>query len=231
MGEPLRQTTTVLPRAAVAGTVVAVCCGAGFLFGDLLTPLAANRMLPWIVARATGIGAFVALTALTLLGLLFRRPATTEPKVHRETILRLHVALGPALAALVVAHVAALLADRYAGVGWAALVVPLSASYRPGAVTYGMAAAWLVILVMATAGLAGRGLVGPRWAVVHRLAYPAFVLTWVHGVLAGSDTTVLRGLYIAAGLAVGVATVPVINRRSALQHSGRVLPHPGDAAR
>jgi len=170
-------------RGATAAAVVALCCGAGFVFGDLLTPLAHNRMLPWIVGRATGIGAFVALTALTLLGLVFRRPAGTNPKVHPESILRLHVALGPALVALIVAHVGSLLADRYAGVGWR----------RP---------------------------VGKRWAVAHRLAYPAFVLTWVHGVLAGSDTTALRGLYIAAGLAVGVATVPVINRRSSPQRSG-----------
>lgn len=210
----------VTSRGAMAAIVVAVCCGAGFVFGDLLTPLAHNRMLPWVIGRATGIGAFVALTALTLLGLVFRRPAGTNPKVHPETILRVHVALGPAVAALIVAHVASLLADRYAGVGAVALVVPNSATYRPGAVTYGMAAAWMVTLVVVTAALAGRGLVGRRWAVVHRLAYPAFVLTWVHGVLAGSDTTALRGLYIAAGLLVGLATLPVINRRSALQRSG-----------
>ena len=209
-----------LSRAAAAAAIVAVCCGAGFLFGDLLTPLAHNRMLPWIVARATGIGAFVALTGLTLLGLLFRRPARRSPRVHPETILRLHVALGPAVVMLVVAHVGSLLADRYAGVGWVALLVPGSATYRPAAVTYGMVAAWLVTLVVASAALAGRGPVGSRWAVVHRLAYPAFVLTWIHGVLAGSDTAALRTLYVAAGLAVGAATVPVINRRSALQHSG-----------
>lgn len=221
MGGRLKGAGPVLARAVTVGAIVAVCCGAGYLFGDLLTPLAHNRMLPWIVARATGIGAFVALTALTVLGLLFRRPAGAEPKVHPESVLRFHVALGPAVLALVVAHVGALLADRYAGVGWVALVVPGSARYRPGAVTYGMVAAWLVLLVAATAGLAGRGVIGPRWALVHRLAYPAFVLTWVHGVFAGSDTTALRGLYIAAGLAVGAAIVPVIQRRSALVHPGR----------
>ena len=210
----------VTSRGAMVAIVVAVCCGAGFVFGDLLTPLAHDRMLPWIVGRATGIGAFVALTALTLLGLLFRRPGGANPKVHPETILRLHVALGPALVALVLAHVGSLLADRYAGVGLGALVVPNSATYRPGAVTYGVAAAWMVMVVAVTAALAGRGLVGRRWAVAHRIAYPAFVLTWVHGVLAGSDTVALRGLYIAAGLLVGAAVFPVINRRSALQRTG-----------
>lgn len=210
----------ITSRGAMAATVVAVCCAAGFVFGDLLTPLAHDRMLPWIVGRATGIGAFVALTALTLLGLRFRRPGGANPKVHPETILRLHVALGPALVALVLAHVGSLLADRYAGVGPGALVVPDSATYRPGAVTYGMAAAWMVMVVVVTAALAGRGLVRRKWAVAHRLAYPAFVLTWVHGVLAGSDTVALRGLYIAAGLLVGAAVFPVINRRSALQRTG-----------
>ncbi len=211
----------VASRAATAALVVAVCAGAGFVLGDLLTPLSHNRMLPWIIARATGIGAFVALTLLTLLGLLFRRPARPAGRLHPESILRFHVALGPAVMALVIAHVASLLADRYAGVGWAALVLPVSATYRPGAVTYGMVAAWLVVLVVVTAALAGRGPVGSRWAVLHRLAYPAFVLTWLHGVLAGSDTPTLRILYVVAGVAVGAASVPLINRRSALQHSGQ----------
>lgn len=216
----MRETTGLATQGVTAGVVVAVCAAAGFLFGDLLTPLAHSRMLPWIVARATGLGAFVALSLLTLLGLLFRRPGRGAPRLHPESLLRLHVALGPAVVALVVAHVASLLADRYAGVGWASLFVPFSARYRPGPVTYGMVAAWLVLVVVVTAGLAGRGPVGSRWALLHRLAYPAFALTWLHGVLAGSDTPALRALYVVSGIAVGAAAVPMVTRRSPLQRSG-----------
>jgi DMSO/TMAO reductase YedYZ heme-binding membrane subunit len=114
-----------------------------------------------------------------------------------------------------VAHVGSLLSDKYAGVNWRSLVVPDAATYRPGAVTYGMVAAELMVLVIVTAALAGRWGVGARWAVVHKLAYPAFVLTWVHGVLAGTDTQVLRGLYVAEGLAVLLAAAPVLLRDTA----------------
>ena len=192
---------------------VGLCTVAGYGLGAGVGPTTSNRMFPWIVARATGIGAFVALTAIVLVGLLFRRPVRALVTVQRETLLRFHVVLGPALISLLAAHIGSLLADRYAGVGWKALVVPEGAPYRPGAVTFGLLALYLVAIVSVSAYLAGRRFVRWRWAVLHRLAYPAFVLAWVHGVLAGSDTTSLRWLYVLSGALVAAATVSAGLRR------------------
>jgi DMSO/TMAO reductase YedYZ heme-binding membrane subunit len=77
-------------------------------------------------------------------------------------------------------------------------------------------------VIVVTAALAGRRVVGARWALLHRLAYPCFALVWVHGVLSGSDTPVLEGLYVAVGLAVGLAAVPQFFRESALARSRTV---------
>ncbi|HET6875712.1 MAG TPA: hypothetical protein VFH70_13075, partial [Acidimicrobiales bacterium] len=117
----MRGVRTFLGRAATALVVLTACTTAGYLFGDLVSPITHNRMFPWMVARATGVGAFIAISAITIVGLRFRRPARASKGAHRETLLRLHVALGPALAALIVAHVWALLADKYAGVSRTAL--------------------------------------------------------------------------------------------------------------
>ncbi|HET6873952.1 MAG TPA: hypothetical protein VFH70_04195, partial [Acidimicrobiales bacterium] len=95
-----------------------------------------------------------------------------------------------------------------------ALLVPNAATYRPGATTLGMLAAWMICAVLVTSALAGRRVVGARWALAHKLVYPAFALVWLHGVLAGSDTPALRWLYAGVGLAVAYAAVPVLKRGS-----------------
>lgn len=199
--------------AVAAAVLVALCCAAGYGLGLGVAPSTSSRMFPWIVARATGIGAFLALTGLVVMGILFRRPVRATSRVQRETLLRFHVGLWPALCGLVAAHIGALLADRYAGVGWKALAVPNTATYRPGAVTYGLIALYLLLVLLASALLAGRFPVGARWAPLHRLAYPAFVLVWVHGVLAGSDTTALRWLYALTAVVVGAGAVATALRR------------------
>jgi DMSO/TMAO reductase YedYZ heme-binding membrane subunit len=43
------------------------------------------------------------------------------------------------------------------------------------------------------------------WLALHRLALLIFVMAWMHGVLAGTDTTALGPLYIGAGLLVTFA--------------------------
>ncbi len=192
--------------------LVVALTAAGYAFGVLLAPLTKSRMFPWEVARATGIGAFLALGAVTFLGLRFRKPSRRGPGGHRQTLLRFHTALVPALAVLVVAHVASLLADRYSGVGWLSLLVPGRSAYRPAAVALGTSALYLLVVIVGSAALAGRAVVRARWVGFHRLAYPLFGLVWLHGVLAGSDTPRLRALYVIVGLAVGAATLPVLNR-------------------
>jgi hypothetical protein len=195
----------------VTVAVVVTCAVAGWVFGDLVSPIVHRQKLPWIVARASGLGAFVALGALNVTGLRFRSPARRRPPLPApETLLRAHMALGPAVIALAAVHVAALLEDRYAGVGWSALFLPLAARYRPGAVTYGALAAQLMVVVAGTAALAGRRVVRARWAPIHHVSHGVFVLVWVHGVLAGSDTPALRGLYVIVGAGVALSALPAI---------------------
>lgn len=198
---------------SIVAVLIGACAGAGYALGVGVAPAVSNRMFPWILARATGIGAFVALTGVVLVGAVFRRPVRAATALHRETVLRFHIFLWPALAGLLAAHIGSLLADRYAGVPWKSLVLPGAATYRPGAVTYGLIALYLLVLVTASALLAGRALVRWRWAWIHRLSYVAFALAWVHGVLAGSDTPALRALYILAGAAVVGAAVWATFRR------------------
>jgi len=178
---------------------VALPLGAGFGFARLFAPTLHSRYFPWLTGRALGIAAYIALTALVILGVWMRHPwRLRRPLVHSETRLRVHATLATATIALVAGHLVSLASDKYAGVGWIGAFVPFKATYRPTAVALGVIAMLFMVLLFATARSAGR--LGARhWLAYHRLAVVNFALVWFHGVMAGTDTSALRLLYVATG--------------------------------
>lgn len=191
-------------RAIVAWTLtglaaVALPLAAGFGFARLFAPTLHSRYFPWLTGRALGIAAYLALTALVVLGVWIRHPwRLRRPLIHSETRLRVHATLATATIALVAGHLVTLASDKYAGVGWIGAFVPFKAVYRPTAVSLGVIAMLFMVLLVVTARSAGR--IGARhWLAYHRLAAVNFALVWFHGVLAGTDTAALRLLYVATG--------------------------------
>ena len=187
----------VAGRAGAAVAAGALLTASAVVFASSLAPSLHSRYLPWITGRSLGIASYVCLWALVGLGLAMRHPWRARLRfAHPESLLRAHVLLGTATVTLVVAHVAFLASDRYAGVGWLGAVVPGMSHYRTGAVALGVLSLFLLVLIAATARFAGRR--GTRhWLAFHRLAAVTFVLVWLHGVLAGTDTAALRLVYLA----------------------------------
>jgi DMSO/TMAO reductase YedYZ heme-binding membrane subunit len=192
------------PRAIVAWTLTGLAAvvlplAAGFGFARLFAPTLHSRYFPWLTGRALGIAAYLALTALVVLGVWIRHPwRLRRPVVHSETRLRVHATLATATIALVAGHLVSLASDKYAGVGWIGAFVPFRAVYRPTAVALGVIAMLFMVLLFVTARSAGR--VGSRhWLAYHRLAGVNFALVWFHGVMAGTDTVALRLLYVGTG--------------------------------
>lgn len=182
--------------------VLAVAAGLGHVLGLWAAPILHNKMLPWILGRGLGLAAYLTLTALVSVGLWLHHPWRSPSRLFSPVAqLRTHTTLAAATAVLIAGHISALALDRYAGVGWSGAFVPGQSTYRTTAVAVGTIAVYSFVLVGATAALAGS--VGRRaWLPVHRLASVVFALVWLHGVLAGSDTPVLRTMYIVTGLAV-----------------------------
>ena len=197
---------------------VALPLAAGYGLVRLFTPTWHSRYFPWLTGRALGIAAYLALTALVTFGVWMRHPWRLRyPVLHAETRLRVHATLATATLALVAGHLAVLASDRYAGVGWVGAVVPFRASYRPTAVALGVLAMLFLVVVFASARAAGR--VGARhWLVSHRLAAVNFALVWFHGVLAGTDTSALRLLYVLTG---GVVVFVVLTRYALARRAPR----------
>ena len=189
---------------AVGAVVAAVAALSGYAATTWAKTSMDTTMLPWIVARGLGVAAYLALTGLTALGLWLRHPLRIHVRWPTPTVLLWsHATLAAATLLLLVGHVLAVVADSFAGVGWSGALVPGLSHYRPFAVGLGVVSVYLGVLAAASVGLAGR-LFGRRWLGIHRLSSAVFVLAWLHGLLAGSDTTRLRVLYVVTGAAVGL---------------------------
>jgi DMSO/TMAO reductase YedYZ heme-binding membrane subunit len=193
---------SVFERVLIAAAVVVGSVATGYGFATMTRPEAGSRMLPWLAGRSLGLGAIAALTALTAVGIWLKHPSRTTWRFPTpEAALRTHAALAAAAMVLLVGHITAMALDGYAKVGWVGALVPGLSAYRTKAIALGVIAFWLMLAIAGTAALAGR-IGGPRWLVVHRLALPLYGLAWLHGVLAGTDTPVLRLAYGFSGLCI-----------------------------
>ncbi|HWP63182.1 MAG TPA: ferric reductase-like transmembrane domain-containing protein [Candidatus Binatia bacterium] len=145
-----------------------------------------DNQLPWTMARAAGLLAYLLTTASVAFGLVLHHrwrsaswPRFVTNEVHRTVSL---------LALLAVAgHGLALLLDPYLAPTLSELLVPLTISYRPLWVAVGIIGAYLLLGLWLSQYL--RSWLGYRaWARLHLLTYAAWVLALVHGLGAGSDT-------------------------------------------
>lgn len=178
-----------------------------WLVGSAVSSVAGNKMAPWLLGRAAGVSAYLLIVALVMMGLLLSHPTGARlRRLHRATLLRVHVSLAVFTLAFTSLHIAALASDRYAGVGWRGALVPGLAAYRPLPVTLGVIGLYSGLLAGITAATAGRW-IGRVWWPIHKVAIVSLVLVWLHGLLAGSDTAALLVLYAGSGLAVAILAI------------------------
>ena len=144
----------------------------------------------WLLARASGVTAYVLLTLSVLAGLVLKsRPfarfrAATVAEVHKTLALT-------GLGALAL-HAVALVLDTTVKVSLPALLVPGLVAYRPAAVAAGVIAAWLLVLI--TASFWVRKRIGMRmWRRLHWFTYALFGLATIHGASPPGRTPRARG--------------------------------------
>jgi methionine sulfoxide reductase heme-binding subunit len=156
----------------------------------------------WNLLRAAGIGAYVMLFLSVSWGLV----ATTTPfgkRVSKPSSTLVHQFMSTCGLFLLAIHMGALLVDRFMPFGVADLFVPMSATYRPAAVTIGIVAMYGLVFMIVASWL--RKPIGTVWwKRTHLLAIPTFALSLLHGLFAGTDSTrpVLWWTYVGTGLVV-----------------------------
>ena len=158
----------------------------------------------WLAARATGLTALAILAVMVALGLLLSHPKQAEWK-QAKRIYPWHETLWVFVLAFLAVHVLAIVLDPYAEVSPLGALLPGLSHFRTVPVAIGSIALYATLITGATARWT-RLLPSGLWLKLHRFAAVPLGLGWLHGVLAGSDTGVLRiGYWAIAVLVVGAA--------------------------
>jgi predicted ferric reductase len=139
----------------------------------------------WVLARVAGLSSYAALAIALVTGIALRT-AVLDWLGSNRALRALHeytTVLWIPLAAL---HLLSLLLDTTARIGLLDLVVPLHSTYGTLAIGLGALSVDVLVLVTITAFLK-RQMNKNVWLWVHRLAYVAFGLVFLHAVLSGTD--------------------------------------------
>ncbi len=140
----------------------------------------------WYVTRASGFVSWALLAVAVLWGLFL-----TNKTLHRSTapawVLDLHRHLGGLSVVFVAVHVGALPLDGYTHWGWSDLFVPMSTTWHPGAVAWGIVGMYLLVAIEITS-LLGRRFPKQWWRRVHMLSFPLYVVASIHLFAAGTDS-------------------------------------------
>jgi methionine sulfoxide reductase heme-binding subunit len=183
----------------------------GALLG-ILVIAATDRILPaqdqyhtqmrlWLAARATGITAYLVLTVLVALGLILSHPVNQSTWKLSKRLFPWHENLFVFVVSFVLAHIVALVLDPYADVSVIGAFIPGLSGYRTVPVAVGSVALYALLLTGLTARYT-KSLPTGWWLKLHRLSLAVFLLSWGHGMLAGTDSDSLRWLYVVSGLVV-----------------------------
>jgi sulfoxide reductase heme-binding subunit YedZ len=179
----------------------------------------------WILARATGLTAYVLLTMSTLAGLVVKsRPFGRAVKA--ASVVDTHRFLSLLALGAIAGHGLTLTLDSTIHIGLRALLVPGLSPYRPLAVGFGVVAAELMALVVVSFSLRRR--IGQRmWRRLHWATYGIFALATAHGLASGTDSSRpwVFGLYLGAVFAVAAATAWRVLTRPTRQKGATHVPH------
>ncbi len=182
---------------------------AGVLGASVLGGLALNAgdlgTLPWMLSRVSGVIAFVLLSTSVVFGLLVSTKAA-DGLLSRPFVFTIHQFLSVLTLTFLGIHAGSLLFDGFLHFGPVSLLVPFTSPYKPLWVALGTFAAWTTALVTASFWMRGR--IGQKaWRKLHYVSFGAYLLSLIHGVTAGTDTTVplvsfiyLISLALVAGL-------------------------------
>ncbi len=179
----------------------------------------------WHLARASGVVAWLMLTALVIWGIVLATNAFPE---HRRPawLLAVHRWLAWLSVALVGVHIGALVADSYVAFGLADVTVPFASSWKRLPVAAGVVAMWGLVAVQVSS-LARKHLSKRAWRRIHLTSYASYWLSSLHGTFAGTDAT--NKLYVGTSIASVLAVVfAAIYRVASPKASRRVQsePHP-----
>ena len=144
-------------------------------------------MTTWVILRAAGIGAYVMVFLSVAWGLISTTGALGR-RISKASATTIHQFVATCGLFLLAIHLEGLLVDSFMPFGVKDVLIPGVSTYRPVATAFGVIAMYATVFVIVTSWM--RKKIGTKWwRRSHLLAVPMFVLSMVHGVFSGSDTT------------------------------------------
>jgi sulfoxide reductase heme-binding subunit YedZ len=157
----------------------------------------------WIIARASGITAYLLITTSMVAGLVVKsRPFGTA--VRPAAALDVHRFITSLALMAIGLHGLTLVADATVHITFGDLVVPFVAPYRPLATGLGVIAADLALAVALSFPLKRR-IGGRNWRRLHWATYAIFALSTAHGLAAGTDSGQPWAIHMYLGAVAAVA--------------------------
>ena len=162
------------------------------------------QLFVWIVARATGVAAYIALCLSILSGLALRTSVLDFLATNRA-LRSLHDFMTWVWIPLGFAHVASLLLDKTAQIAPIDLIVPFQVSYAPVAIGLGTLSLDIVVLITVTSWLRRR-MDDRLWRWIHRSSYVVFLTMFVHALISGTDfsSPLISSVSWSAALGIGL---------------------------
>ena len=212
MAVDIRRPTAATPRPAGpfrlsmrGAAVLASLLGIILVYAtDQILPASTDRQAElrfWLAARATGIVALLLLTLQVAIGLVLSHPHNKTTWKLSKKIFPWHDHLWVFVVAFLVAHIVSLVIDAKSGVSVTGAFIPGLSQYRSTPVAFGTLALYAFLVTAMTARYT-KLLPPGAWLSLHRLALLIFVLSWLHGMLAGTDSAPLQLVYLLAGAVV-----------------------------
>jgi methionine sulfoxide reductase heme-binding subunit len=140
----------------------------------------------WILARASGLTAYVLLTLSVLWGIVVKsRPFGR--RFAQAAVVDTHRTLAALGLGALVIHATSLVLDKTVRMPVQAVFIPGLSSYRPNSVAIGVLTAELMVVVYASFSIRKR--IGfKNWRLLHWTTYALFAGGTAHGLLSGSDS-------------------------------------------
>lgn len=139
----------------------------------------------WEWIRLLGFVAYFYFTVSIIFGLLRK---SSYVKSHKNLLFQLHESAGWFGFTAVLAHMLLLIIDRYEPYSIAELLIPFTSDYKPVLSGIGTIAFYLFFIVIVTSDIWIRKMKFAIWKRVHIAVLPAWFLSFIHGILLGTDT-------------------------------------------
>lgn len=176
-----------------------------------------SSQVMWYAARASGIVAWAVAAASVIWGLALSSRAL-GPRPRPAWLFDLHRFLGGIALVFTGVHVVSILLDTYVHFGIVNVLVPLTGSWHPLAVAWGIVGMYALLAVELTS-LARAHVPKRLWRRVHFASFALFVLTTIHALTAGTDRR--SPPFVAAVVATCLVVVVLTGVRVARARTAR----------